>query len=125
MLKRSNDIDELVGCNIRLLRLNRGMLQTELAEASGLTFQQIQKYEKGRNRVGAGRLFAIAGVLGVPVSAFFEGAEHTAGNGDGQAPIVVQAFSVIDSPALRWSLIELVEVMAKSKLAGRQNDESA
>jgi len=77
MLKRSNDIDELVGCNIRLLRLNRGMSQTDLAEAIGLTFQQIQKYEKGRNRVGAGRLFAIAGVLGVPVSAFFEGAEHT------------------------------------------------
>ena len=60
MPKRSNDIDELVGRNIRLLRLSRGMTQTELAEAIGATFQQIQKYEKGQNRTSAGRLFAAA-----------------------------------------------------------------
>ena len=73
MPRQSTDIDDLVGRNIRLLRLNRGMMQAELAEALGVTFQQVQKYESGKNRIGAGRLFAIAGLFGVPVSAFFEG----------------------------------------------------
>jgi transcriptional regulator with XRE-family HTH domain len=125
MPKRSNDIDELVGCNVRLFRLNRGMTQAELAEALRVTSQQIQKYEKGKNRISAGRLFAIAGLFGVPVSAFFDGVEHSAGDGDGHAPAsllsephalrLMQAFRAIENAALRRSVVEVVEVMANVK----------
>jgi len=125
MPKRSNDIDELVGCNVRLFRLNRGMTQAELAEALRVTSQQIQKYEKGKNRISAGRLFAIAGLFGVPVSAFFDGVEHSAGDGEGQLPVallsepyalhLVQAFCGLENVALRRSMFEFVEVMANAK----------
>ena len=57
-------VDKLVGRNIRVLRLAKGLSQTELADALGITFQQVQKYEKGTNRVGSGRLLKISGVLG-------------------------------------------------------------
>src|SRR5438552_1319065 len=67
-----------VGRRIRAQRLVRGMSQTQLGKKLGITFQQIQKYEKGANRVGAGRLTRIADVLGVPVSFFFGGTEHGA-----------------------------------------------
>ena len=57
-------VDKLVGRNIRVLRLAKGLSQTELADALGVTFQQVQKYEKGTNRVGSGRLLKISGILG-------------------------------------------------------------
>lgn len=72
--KRPNPIDTHVGSRIRLRRNMLGMSQEKLGENLGITFQQIQKYEKGTNRVGASRLQAISSVLGVPVSFFFEGA---------------------------------------------------
>ncbi len=56
-----------------MLREDRGISQTELGRKIGVTFQQIQKYENGKNRVGSGRLFKIASVLDVPIIAFFEG----------------------------------------------------
>ena len=128
MPKLPTNIDELVGRNIRLLRLSRRMSQTEVADALGLTFQQVQKYETGRNRVGAGRLFAVAGLFGVPVSAFYEGAEHPAGNGDGPSPVallsepyalrLVQAFCAFENTALRRCVVELVEVMVNAKAGG-------
>lgn len=75
--KTPNQIDINVGARIRLRRTHLRMSQSTLAEALGVTFQQVQKYEKGVNRVGASRLQAIAGVFEVPVSFFFEGSEAT------------------------------------------------
>ncbi|WVT76292.1 helix-turn-helix transcriptional regulator (plasmid) [Sinorhizobium chiapasense] len=70
--KAPNAIDVHVGSRISMQRRVKGMSQTTLAEGLGITFQQVQKYEKGTNRVGSSRLQAIANILGVPVSFFFE-----------------------------------------------------
>ena len=67
-IKSPDPVDVQVGSRIRLLRQGAQMSQTDLAEQLGVTFQQVQKYEKGMNRVGAGRLTKIAAALGVPVS---------------------------------------------------------
>src|SRR5260221_8100840 len=72
--KQPNPIDIHVGSRVRLRRMMLGMSQERLGESLGITFQQIQKYEKGTNRIGASRLQHIARVLSVPVSFFFEGA---------------------------------------------------
>lgn len=69
--KRADAVDVAVGENIRSYRLQRGMSQTELGAACGITFQQIQKYEKGANRVGSSRLVQISGALNVPVANFY------------------------------------------------------
>ena len=81
--KRPNPIDIHVGSRIRLRRTMLGMSQEKLGEALGITFQQIQKYEKGTNRVGASRLQNISSILNVPVSFFFEDAPGSE-NGAGQ-----------------------------------------
>ena len=73
--RRSDLIDALVGRNIRIHRIDKGLTQTDLGKRIGVTFQQVQKYEQGTNRVGGGRLYKIAGVLRLPISAFFEGAD--------------------------------------------------
>lgn len=70
--RRPNPIDVHVGSRVRLRRMLLGMSQEKLAEKLGLTFQQVQKYEKGANRIGASRLFDLARVLGVPVQFFYE-----------------------------------------------------
>jgi transcriptional regulator with XRE-family HTH domain len=72
--KKPNPIDIHVGSRVRLRRNMLGMSQEKLGEMLGITFQQIQKYEKGTNRVGASRLQAISTVMNVPVSYFFEDA---------------------------------------------------
>ena len=72
--KSPNPIDIHIGSRVRLRRMMLGMSQEKLGEHLGITFQQIQKYEKGTNRIGASRLQAIARVLKVPVAFFFEGA---------------------------------------------------
>src|SRR5690606_38359761 len=79
--KKPNPIDVHVGSRIRLRRNMLGVSQEKLGESLGITFQQIQKYEKGTNRVGASRLQAIASILNAPVSFFFDGAPDGAGNG--------------------------------------------
>src|SRR5262249_46502793 len=73
--KSPNAIDKLVGRNIRLRRLAKGFSQTELGRNLGVTFQQIQKYEGGTNRVGSGRLFQIANFLEVDIKTLFAGSE--------------------------------------------------
>jgi transcriptional regulator with XRE-family HTH domain len=70
-------IDRHVGFRLRLARASRKLSQTDLAKASGITFQQVQKYEKGTNRVSASRLFEFATLLGVQISYFFEGADES------------------------------------------------
>ena len=71
-------IDRHVGFRLRLARASRKLSQTDLAKASGITFQQVQKYEKGTNRVSASRLFEFATLLGVEISYFFDGVDENA-----------------------------------------------
>jgi transcriptional regulator with XRE-family HTH domain len=86
--RRANPIDIHVGSRVRFRRMLLGMSQEKLGEKLGLTFQQVQKYEKGINRIGASRLYDLAQVLGVPVQFFYEEApiaEARANGPDGQA----------------------------------------
>lgn len=69
---KPNSVDVHVGARVRQRRMLLGMSQEKLAEALGLTFQQVQKYERGANRIGAGRLYALSHALEVPVSYFFD-----------------------------------------------------
>jgi len=71
--KQANPTDMLVGNRVRIRRMLIGMSQERLGELLGLTFQQVQKYEKGVNRIGAGRLFDVSRILGVPIDYFYEG----------------------------------------------------
>src|SRR5215203_1260170 len=84
--KEPQDVDRHVGSRVRMQRMAIGMSQEKLGDACGITFQQIQKYEKGSNRMGASRLHQIARVLGVPVEFFYEGVPTDQGSG---GPIVV------------------------------------
>src|SRR4030042_2052483 len=70
--RRANPIDVHVGARVRLRRMILGMSQEKLGDSLGLTFQQVQKYEKGTNRIGASRLFDLSQVFGVPVQFFYE-----------------------------------------------------
>jgi transcriptional regulator with XRE-family HTH domain len=88
--RRPNPIDVHVGSRVRFRRMLLGMSQEKLAEKLGLTFQQIQKYEKGINRIGASRLFDLAQVLSVPVQFFYEEAP---GNGADVAQFVPDGFA--------------------------------
>jgi transcriptional regulator with XRE-family HTH domain len=117
--------DVEVGRLIRAQRLVCRMSQTELAKKLGVTFQQVQKYEKGVNRVGAGRLARIAEVLGVPISFFFEGAKGPTGPASNAnealgfintagALRLVRAFDNM-SPATRENLLILVETVARGR----------
>jgi transcriptional regulator with XRE-family HTH domain len=76
--KAPNPIDKHVGSRVRMRRMMLGMSQEKLGDALALTFQQVQKYEKGTNRIGASRLQQISQILQVPVAFFFEGAPHLA-----------------------------------------------
>lgn len=87
--KIPNPIDRHVGSRVRMRRMLIGMSQEKLGEALGLTFQQVQKYEKGTNRIGASRLQQIGAVLGVPVEFFFDGAPQ--GTVPDQAPGFAEA----------------------------------
>jgi transcriptional regulator with XRE-family HTH domain len=106
----------IVGSNIRIFRMKADISQTELGKQLGITFQQIQKYEKGMNQIGAGRLLIIANMLKVPVGAFYEGAKvanaHTAAPiqllGKRDAFRLAEAFSKIEDQRLRSMLVGLV-----------------
>ena len=84
--KRPNPIDVHVGSRLRMRRMMLGMSQVKLGEAFGVTFQQVQKYEKGVNRMGSSRLQQAADILGVTVPFFFEGATGGTYKPDGSAP---------------------------------------
>jgi len=120
MAKRSaTNLDRVVGRNIRLCRQAKGLSQSDLAEKLGITFQQIQKYEKGVNRVGAGRLFQIAAILAVPISSLFEeggGAASEPGSpldslSDPLSLRLVQAFSRLSDSRSRLALVTVAESM--------------
>lgn len=124
MAKKSpTDIDKRIGEYIRIFRKAKGLTQTELATAIGVTFQQVQKYENGKNRIGPGRLSRVAEIVEVPVSRFFEDGA-TRGRRVRTAPLVVdllsgsyavqtlQAFSKISNANLRRTIFKLVERVA-------------
>ncbi len=131
--KAPNPVDKYVGSRVRMRRIMLGMSQEKLGEMLGLTFQQIQKYEKGTNRVGASRLQQISEALQVPVSFMFEGAPgvsaSASGFGDAPSPEYVsdflatsdglaltRAFTRIKDAKLRRSIVDLVEhIAAQSK----------
>ncbi len=123
-----NPIDIHVGSRIRLRRQLLKMSQEKLGDELGVTFQQVQKYERGANRVGASRLYRLSRVLNVPVQFFFEGlGEEVAETGvaeTGQTPLVydfiqssdgvslAEAFSRIEDSKVRRRVLELVRTLA-------------
>jgi transcriptional regulator with XRE-family HTH domain len=118
--KEPDHRDVAVGRRIRALRRERGMSQMALGGRLDITFQQVQKYEKGSNRVGAGRLQAIAEILGVPVSAFYE---DKAGNGAASSAVadlveassatrLLRSYTQIADPKIQQALVVLAESMA-------------
>jgi transcriptional regulator with XRE-family HTH domain len=131
-IKFPNPTDKYVGSRVRMRRLMLHMSQERLADQLGLTFQQVQKYEKGTNRISASRLQEISRILEVPVPFFFEGAPQPGGtsrrssddgaslahitdflgNADGHA--LVKAFMKIKSAALRRSIVRMVEAIVSS-----------
>jgi len=119
--KSPNPVDVHVGSRVRMQRMLIGMSQEKLGEALGLTFQQVQKYEKGANRIGASRLYEIGAVLGVPIEYFFEGLENGSFQGLSTAEGIQlnSAFFSISDPKLRRRLLELIRVL------GGQGDEPA
>jgi transcriptional regulator with XRE-family HTH domain len=129
MARREADrIDKLVGRNIRVLRLKKGMPQTELGAALGLTFQQIQKYEKGVNRIGSGRLYKIAVIFNVPVASLFEGSDTSSGKeesiysmlADPTCLRLVEAMAEIEDASVRRSIAELAEKIASGQTRGNR-----
>jgi transcriptional regulator with XRE-family HTH domain len=124
--KLSTAIDKHVGSRMRMRRLILGMSQEKLGEALGITFQQIQKYEKGTNRIGASRLHAMAGVLGVPVQYFYDdypdagpqaAPETTTANLLKRKDRVelVLAFNRVRNPRVRRSLLQQVRAAADAE----------
>lgn len=77
-----NPVDSHVGARVRIRRKMLGMSQQQLADALGLTFQQVQKYERGANRISASKLYGVAKALQVPVAFFFDGLADTVGDGE-------------------------------------------
>jgi transcriptional regulator with XRE-family HTH domain len=94
--KSPNLIDGHVGARVRMRRVLVGMSQEKLGERLGLTFQQVQKYEKGTNRIGASRLQQISDILGVPVSFFFEGAPTRSPTAPGGFAESISSTHVVD-----------------------------
>jgi transcriptional regulator with XRE-family HTH domain len=135
-LDRPNPIDVHVGARVRLRRTLLGLSQEKLGEAIGLTFQQVQKYERGANRIGASRLWELSGVLDVPVQFFFgemspetvdamRQIQQSQGLTPPPAPAfeaepmarretleLVRAYYRIGDPSVRRRLFELAKVLA-------------
>jgi transcriptional regulator with XRE-family HTH domain len=112
-------IDAAVGGNLRIWRMTKGMSQVQLANRLGVTFQQVQKYEIGSNRIGSGRLVKAAGILGIPISALFDGTDDREPSRSSLALLsdkrsfrLAHAFAAIRSNKFRESLVALVEKLA-------------
>jgi transcriptional regulator with XRE-family HTH domain len=126
--KQANPIDIQVGNRVRIRRMLIGMSQERLGDLLGLTFQQVQKYEKGVNRIGAGRLFEMARILNVPVDFFYEGMNSTQpGAGEGEGAPVMEfvssgegmqlslAFMKIKDAKVRKRVLDLVKSLAEEE----------
>lgn len=132
-----DQIDVQVGAAIRRLRRERRLSQTEMGKALGISFQQVQKYENGRNRVSAGKLQKIADILGAPVSSFFPARSTTecsppAGSLGGETAAFARPFpeetdlkaalSGIGSRKVRRRIVALVEAIAEELRQGLEED---
>jgi transcriptional regulator with XRE-family HTH domain len=133
--RKPNPVDVHVGSRVRYRRMIIGMSQEKLGERMNLTFQQIQKYEKGTNRVGASRLFQLSKILDVPVGYFFEDAFANASPASGHAGLhepeqegylldflntregldLNKAFAKIQDPKVRRRVIDLVRALSEEK----------
>jgi transcriptional regulator with XRE-family HTH domain len=137
--KSTNAIDGYVGERVRLRRKTLGMSQASLAEALGITFQQIQKYEKGINRIGASRLLRMAEIFGVTVGYFFEDGVATTGD-DSMRPetdavatfmaskegiALGKAFVAIEDPNVRQKLLALTRSLGSSGIVIPERDGGA
>ncbi len=138
MKKAPNEIDHAIGQRIKARRQYLGYNQQTLAQQIGVSYQQVQKYENGSDRVGASRLFAIAKALEVDISYFFEqfiehssdddtmarfGREHVVierAAKDPQARRLMKIFMMIENPELRAKLIDMAELFAETRLPGKR-----
>lgn len=135
--RSANSVDSHVGSRVRLRRLELGLSQEKLAEQLGITFQQVQKYERGTNRIGASRLHQIALVLQAPITYFFEGASErmlprsseasplTQALADPATVRLVRAFASITDPQLKQKAVGIIEAIADTANQPQpQRDES-
>lgn len=129
-VKGPDPIDIHVGSRVRLRRTLLGYSQEKLADALGITFQQVQKYENGANRIGSSRLFQIGQIMNVPVSFFFEGAEDKLPGGkkvsEEKNPVddiqlssretieLIKAYYAIQDPSVRKKVFEMIKSLAKT-----------
>ncbi|MBB3811005.1 helix-turn-helix transcriptional regulator [Pseudochelatococcus contaminans] len=140
MTNNANKVDRHVGGRVKTRRQQLGMSQEKLGSALGITFQQIQKYEKGTNRISASRLQQIGAALGVPAGYFFEGLQdapsHVSGFAEPATPAytvsttpadeglrLMRAFMRIGDPAVRGRIIELAESIAEPRDIPSNSDE--
>lgn len=128
MTKSPNPVDVAVGRNIRMHRIAIKLSQEALGDRIGVTFQQVQKYEKGTNRVGASRLNMIATVLGIPVSRFFDDVTPSGRKNqpaltellaEPRALRLARAFAEISDGDLRQTIVQLVERLATDRKSAR------
>jgi len=129
--RQANTVDKRIGQRVKQRRLELGLSQERLAELLGVTFQQIQKYEKGANRIAASRLFDLSGALNVAVTYFFEGLTlgvaregGVAEEGEGfvydmlatpEGQQLLQIFGTIRSPKVRRRVVDLVRALAEEE----------
>jgi transcriptional regulator with XRE-family HTH domain len=126
--QRAGVRDVEVGRRLRAIRLERDMSQSSLGSLLGVTFQQVQKYEKGVNRIGAGRLQTLAEIFQVPISAFFDEPKRTSEKGtifelvDSAAALtLLRAYQSLPEQSLKRALVQLACTMA-SKYRGKQQN---
>ncbi|ANY79824.1 transcriptional regulator [Microvirga ossetica] len=115
--KSPNQVDRHIGSRVRARRLMLGMSQEKLADALGLTFQQVQKYEKGVNRIGASRLLHIAGILDVSIEFFFEGLPGLRAGGFSDDSLVAEFLTRSESDRLVRGFLKLKDDEARRKVA--------
>src|SRR5215216_7257149 len=133
--KAPNPTDKHVGARVRMRRMMLSMSQEKLGDALGLTFQQVQKYEKGANRIGASRLSHIAAILGVPISFFYEGAPTPRQSGFGDDSTLsgiadflatkeglhlMTSFLKISNEAVRRQLVALITAISAAETPARK-----
>jgi transcriptional regulator with XRE-family HTH domain len=123
--RTSTGLDKLLGQRVRAVRLKAGISQNDLADSIGVTFQQVQKYEMGTNRIPATRLIAIAGALNVPIVTLFEAIDPGIAEGQKTAEVypdtpeannLLNLFNAIESKAVRRQVVALVRSMTHPAL---------
>jgi transcriptional regulator with XRE-family HTH domain len=125
--RKSEPLDAMVGAKVRVFRLNRGISQTALAEQLGVSFQQVQKYEKGANRIGANRLSQIAAALEISIADLFEPSRGRAAEIDSPFKLlaepgalrVLKAYVQTSDPAVRRAIARLIEGIASREPSSR------